>query len=103
MNLLSQIDALKSKLRLTALKDETDIWWDDFRAIKSHVEQHGGAANRVANSENLHRVNRALSDLIAAIRDGLPSPNLSAAIRSLDALKTTYSKGAVGVDGWPIK
>jgi hypothetical protein len=103
MSLASQIDALQGKLKISATADEMSDWWDAFKTIESHVELYGGAANKVANTGNLQRSSERLSELMEAIRNGLASPNLSAAIVALGALKGSFSKGTVGVDGWPVK
>ena len=103
MNLNAQINTLQDKLRITGTSEEMGSWWDDFKIIESQVTMYGGAPNKKANTENLGRANRALSELMSAIRDGLPSPNLGAAIAALESLKRSFSKGTVGADGWPIK
>jgi hypothetical protein len=101
MSAMVRIDRLLSMIKLQATEAEMNEWWNEFEFIESDV-----AAARRPNKDdaaNLRRLRGALSEFMAAIRDGHPSPDRSPVSRALMSLRASVAKGTIGVDGWPVK
>jgi hypothetical protein len=99
--ILSQIDDLQEVLKLTADEDERMDWWSQYNAIKYQIQDDKSSSQY--ERDTVDRIGKNLTEFIVAIRDKLPSPNKSAAVISLGALRDSIAARTVGVDGYKLK
>jgi hypothetical protein len=101
MSAIVRTDRLLSMIKLQATEAEMTEWWNEFELVESDIT----AARRPNKDDaaNVRRLSSALSEFIAAIRDGHPSPDRSPVSRALRSLRASVAKGTIGEDGWPMK
>ena len=101
MNILERIDKLQKSIKADSDPEEFEARWIDCKTITYEIDDNKRSSTY--ERQLVMRLQAGVTDVMAAIRDGLPSPNISGVGVVLTALRSSIEKRTTGPDGWPIK
>ncbi|MDG4874164.1 hypothetical protein P9273_03505 [Mesorhizobium sp. WSM4935] len=97
---LDLVEDLRKRLTHDAPLDEAMSWWDVVQRIESSLEFDRGRTK--ADGEAVERLKSAISEMIAAFRQGL-HPEPGPARRALMSIQQSVERRTTGVDGYPLR